>query len=45
MDLNIVSGEDWLGKQANVKVENNSAVVYVGSSLTVHSPLFFVHKL
>ena len=35
----------WLWKPANIKVENNGAVVYVGSSLTVHSPLFFVHKL
>ena len=25
-----------------MKVENNGAVVYVGSSLTVHNPLFFV---
>ena len=33
-------------KAANIKVENNGAVVlYVGSSLTVHNPLFFVHKL
>ena len=35
----------WLGKPANIKVENNGAVVYVESSLTVHNPLFFVHKL
>ena len=41
----IVSRGDWLGKPANIKVENNGAVVYVGSSLTVHNPLFFVHKL
>lgn len=27
------------------KVENNGPVVYVGSSLTVHNPLFFVYKL
>ena len=25
---------------ANIKDENNGAVVYVGSSLTVHNPLF-----
>ena len=25
--------------------ENSGAVVYVGSSLTEHNPLFFVHKL
>ena len=30
---------------ANIKDENNGAVVYVGSSLTVHNPFFFVHKL
>ena len=28
-----------------MKVENNGAVVYVGSSLTVHYPLVFVHNL
>ena len=33
------------GKPANIKFENNGAVVYVGSSLTVHNPLLFVHKL
>ena len=43
--LNVVSRGDWLGKPANIKVENNGAVVYVGSSLTVHNPLFFVNKL
>ena len=43
--LIIVSGGDWLGKPANIKVENNGAVGYVGSSLTVHNPLFSVHKL
>ena len=43
---NIVCRGDWLGKLANIKVENNGAVVYVGSSLTVHNPLFFVpHEL
>ena len=41
----IVSGGDWLGNPANIKVENNGAVGYVGSSLTVHNPLFSVHKL
>ena len=42
----IVCRGDWLGKLANIKVENNGAVGYVGSSLTVHNPLFFVpHKL
>ena len=28
-----------------IKVKNNGAVDYVGSSLTAHNPLFFVHKL
>ena len=28
-----------------MKVENNGVVVFVGSSLTVHNPLFFVHNL
>ena len=41
----IVSRGDWLGNPANMKVENNGAVVFVGSSLIVHNPLFFVHKL
>ena len=41
----IVSRGNWLGKPANIKVENNGAIVYVGSSLTVHNPLLFVHKL
>ena len=41
----IASRGDWLGNSANIKVENNSAVGYVGSSLTVHNPLFPVHKL
>ena len=41
----IVSRRDWLGKLANIKVENNGAVVYVGSSLPVHNPLIFVRKL
>jgi len=41
----IVNRGDWLGMPANIKVENNGAVVYVESSLTVHNPLFFVHKL
>ena len=27
------------------KVENGGVVVYVGSSLTVHNPLFFVYNL
>jgi len=43
--VTIVSRGDWLGKAVNIKVENNGAVGYVGSSLTVHNPLFSVHKL
>ena len=41
----IVSRGDWLGNPANIKVENNGAVDSVGGSLTVHNPLFSVHKL
>ena len=41
----IVRRGDWLGKPANIKVENNGAVGYVGGSLAVHNPLFSVHKL
>ena len=41
----IVGRGDWLGNPANIKVENNSAVGYVGSFLTVHNPLSFVPKL
>ena len=45
LSKSIDSTGGWLGKPANLKVENNGAVVYVGSSLTVHNALFFVHKL
>ena len=41
----IVSRRDWLGKPVNIKVENNGAVGYVGSSLIMHNPLIFVRKL
>ena len=37
----IVRRGDWLWKPANIKDENSGAVVYVGSSLTVHNPLLF----
>ena len=40
----IVGRGDWLGKLANIKVEN-VAVFYVGNCLTVQNPLFFVYKL
>ena len=39
-----VSRGDWLENPAKIKDENNGAVVYVGSSLIVHNPLFSVHK-
>ena len=42
--LNIVEGTGW-EKLANIEVDNNGAVVYFGSSLIVHNPLFFVYKL
>ena len=32
-------------KADNIKVKNNGAVAYIENSLTVHNPLFFVHKL
>ena len=41
----IMSRGDWLGKPANIKVENNGAAVYVGNSLTVHNPLFFCSQI
>ena len=40
-----VSRGDWWGNPANIKVECNGAVGYVGGSLTVRYPLFSVHKL
>ena len=41
----IGSRGDWWGNPANIKVENNGVVGYVGSSLTVHNPLFPVNTL
>ena len=41
----IVSRGDWFGNPANIKVENIGAIGCGGSSLTVHNPLFSVHKL
>ena len=32
-------------KPANITVENNDAIVYVGSSLTVHKLILFVEYL
>ena len=34
-----------LFKPANIKDENNSAVVYVGSSLAVHNSFFFCSQI
>ena len=44
-DLGIVIRGDWLWKAANINDKNNSAAVYVGSTLKVHNPLFSVGKL
>ena len=41
----IISRGDWSRNPANIKVENNGAVGYDESSLTVHNPLFSVQKL
>ena len=38
--VTIVSRGGWLGKPANIKVENNRAVGYVANYLTVHNPSF-----
>ena len=44
--LNTVIRGDWfIRKTTNIKYKNNCAAVYVGSSLTVHNPLFSVGKL
>ena len=45
MCFNIVIRGDWLWKAANINDKNNSAAVYVGSTLKVHNPLFSVGKL
>ena len=44
IDMTVIRG-DWLRKTTNIKYKNNCAAVYVGSSLTVHNPLFSVGKL
>ena len=41
----IVIRGDWLWKAANINDNNNSAAVYVGSTVKVHNPLFSVGKL
>ena len=45
LDITIVIRGDWLWKAANISDKNNSAAVYVGSTLKVHNPLFSVGKL
>ena len=41
----VIRGDSWLWKAANINDKNNSAAVYVGSTLKVHNPLFSVGKL
>ena len=41
----IVIRGDWLWKAANINDKNNSATVYVQSTVKVHNPLFSVGKL
>ena len=36
---------DWLRKPANIKIENNEAAVYVGSSLAVQILCFLFKNL
>ena len=38
--LSTISRGDWLGKPANIKVENNGAVVYVGLPDSAQSFVF-----
>ena len=45
LNVFIVIRGDWLSKAANINDKNNSAAVYVGSTLKVHNPLFSVGKL
>ena len=40
----LIRGE-WLWKAANINDKNNSATIYVASTLKVHNPLFPVGKL
>ena len=42
--LIIVIRGDWLWKATNINDKNNSAAVYVGSTLKVHNPLFSVRN-
>ena len=42
--LTIVSGGNWLWMLAKIKDANSIAAVYVGSSLTMHNPLIFLHN-
>ena len=45
LDHTIVIRGDWLWKAANINDKNNSAAVYVQSTVKVHNPLFSVGKL
>ena len=45
VSLTIVIRGDWLWKAANISDKNNSAAVYVQSTVKVHNPLFSVDKL
>ena len=45
MTITIVIRGDWLWKAANINDKNNSAAVYVQSTVKVHNPLFSVGKL
>ena len=41
----IVHGEEWLWGPANIKEANKDNKIYVAKSTSVHSLLFWVHKL
>ena len=43
--VTIVIRGDWLWKAAKINDKNNSAAVYVQSTVKVHNPLFSVGKL
>ena len=43
--FSIVIRDEWLWKAANINDKDNSAAVYVVSTLKVHNPLFSVGKL
>ena len=45
MSIVVRGSWEWLWKVANINDKNNSAAVYVGSTLKVHNPLFSVGTL